>query len=268
MDSYTSVVVASDFDAQTRQAWRALGARLASARIDKGWKQDYVAGKVGVKQGSISRVEAGKAPPSDELLAELAELYELDMEELRFLLAPAMADRIPEEYRHFVRIERNPEAPNTAPMRSGKREEGRFPVYGMAACGSMAEALKNDRLPHGEKRTTDPWLEAVRVAKSKNAFAVEAEGESMLPTIQPGDELLVDPRAKLENGCIALVQLGGSATIKRWKLVSGVVILTPDNPDRKRFPERAISTQEFQAEGGIAWRCVLARTSRPLERKL
>ena len=247
-----------------KQAWKQFGALIRNARVDAGHTQESLAELIKIDQTTLSRIEKGGAKAGEDTIQSLASALELDEEELRFILAPAVAETLPESYRKFIRIERVPEKPNTAPMRSGKREEGRFPVYGLAACGALAEAIANDRMPHGEKRTTEPWKEAVETAKSKHAFVVEAEGESMLPTIAPGDELLVDPRAKLTNNCIALVQIDGAATVKRWKLISGVIVLTPDNPDRKRFPEKAYSQDEFAAAGGIAWRVVLARSTRRL----
>lgn len=234
-----------------REGLRAFGDRLREARLAREWKQEYVATKVGVSGSYITKLENGEQPPDPELLEKLAKLLHLDIDELAFLIAPATAERVPELYRRFIRIVPLPEA-ESAPrmMRSGTRAEGRFPLIGVSSCGPMIEAIQQDRLPHGELRTTEPWADAIALAKSKRAFAVKAEGASMEPTIHDGDEVLIDPRAERTNGCIVLAQIGGDVTLKRWKLAKGVVILTPDNPDRNRFPEEHYSGDEWDSAGG------------------
>lgn len=246
------------------EALRAFGERIRNARIGLGYKQDWIGTKIGVKGSYITKLEKGRQVPSPEVLRDLAKLLKLDEEELAFILAPAAAVRVPERFRQFITIVRHPEMDVAPRARSGTREEGRFPIYGLSSCGAMIEAIKSDRLPHGEQRTTEPWPEAVEAAKSKRAFAVKAEGASMEPTIHDGDEVLIDPRAPRVNGCIVLLQVKGEVTLKRWKEAKGTVILTPDNEDRDEYPELIFSGEEWEAEGGTAWRAILTRSTRKL----
>lgn len=242
-------------EAEGNAVLRRLGARLQAARDALGLKQEFVAGKVGVKQASISRIEAGKVAPGEDLLEALADLYKLPVEELRFELAPAMIERIPEPYRPFIQVSRAAE--------SGKAGTS-FPIYGLASCGALVEAIRDERLPTGDVRLSESWPAGAKAARSRQAFIVIAEGDSMEPTIAAGDELLVDPKTKPNNNDIALVQFRGETTVKRWQVVEGTILLTPDNPDRKRFPEQRIKKSAF--ETGTAWRVVRAR--RVLDRAL
>lgn len=197
--------------------------------------------------------------PSIDLLERIAEVFNTELPPLLKLLAEIEREKMDPRIRDVL----SP-ANGAAPSTKTARAEGRFPVYGLASCGIAVEAIRNDKLPTDEDRLTAPWPEAVDAAKSKRAFVVEADGESMLPLIRPGDELLVDPKATLSDGDVALVQWEGSATIKRWRVVGPMILLTPENPDRKRFPEKQIVKGLFDKGNGTAFRVVLARTSRKL----
>lgn len=68
-------------------------------------------------------------------------------------------------------------------------------------------------------------------------FYVRVKGDSMNKALMDGQYALVDIGSEVENGDIALVEVGGGeATIKRVKMVDGVAILEPDstNPGHKR----------------------------------
>lgn len=240
-----------------KQALKAFGAEIARARKQNTeHTQLSLAAALGVHSTYINKLERGKAggAPSPELLAELAKALDLSLDRLHLILAPAIADRLPEEYRKFVSVGQQ------APQAADPQRAARFPVYGLASCGTLVEAVKDDRLPSGELRLSEPWPEAVGAASSRRAFIVIAEGESMLPTIKPGDELLVDPdtRYRPKNGHVVLVQFRGETHVKRWRLVGNVIVLTPDNP--VGFHPKEIVKGQFDRDHGTAWRVVRART--------
>lgn len=223
-------------------------------------KQEAAAKALRIKPPYLSRLESGKGVPSIDLLERIADTFHTELGPMLKILAEIERAKLDPRIREVVSL---PAVDiNVKPKEA--REEARFPVYGLASCGAAVEAIKNDRTPSGEERFTSPWPEALEAAKSKKAFVVEAAGESMLEAIRPGDELLVDPKAKLSDGDVALVQWEGVATIKRWRVVGGTILLTPDNPDRKKFPEQQIRFALFDKGNGTAWRVVLARSTRRL----
>lgn len=64
----------------------------------------------------------------------------------------------------------------------------------------------------------------------KDIVYYEAVGESMLPTIMPGDLLITVPGSAWEDGWIVIVDINDSDTIKRiYRADDGGIILTPDN---------------------------------------
>nr|WP_290051705.1 tetratricopeptide repeat protein [Amycolatopsis sp. MEP2-6] len=70
-----------------------LGARIRRLRTDRGWTQRELA-EPGYDRGFLAKVETGSRPPSDEMLAYLAERFGLTVDELRFGRPPGVADEL------------------------------------------------------------------------------------------------------------------------------------------------------------------------------
>ncbi|WP_410630208.1 helix-turn-helix domain-containing protein [Amycolatopsis sp. cmx-4-83] len=70
-----------------------LGARIRRLRTDRGWTQRELA-EPGYDRGFLAKVETGSRPPSDEMLAYLAERFGLTIDELRFGRPPGVADEL------------------------------------------------------------------------------------------------------------------------------------------------------------------------------
>ncbi len=70
-----------------------IGERIKRERMAVSMTQRTLAERVGVGVPHISKVEAGRENPSDELLTKVADVFELDPDEL--LLA---AGRVPDEF--------------------------------------------------------------------------------------------------------------------------------------------------------------------------
>lgn len=235
-----------------------LSKKIADAREEKfPGKQEPAAKALGIKGPYLSRLENAKGIPSPDLVERMRDVFDIDPAPLLRILAEIELAKVDARLRGA--LDARPQA--SIAEATGGRAEGLLPVYGLASCGAAVEAIRNDKSPTGEERVTAPWPEAVGVSKSKRAFVVLAEGDSMAPTIADGDELLVDPRAKLSDGDIALVQWEGDATVKRYREVGGTILLTPDNPDRKKFQERKIAKGLFSKGNGVAWRVVLKRNT-------
>lgn len=69
-----------------------IGERIRRERLDRNMTQGILAGAVGVGVPHISKIEAGRENPSDDLLVRIAEVFGCDSDE--FLIA---ARRIPSE---------------------------------------------------------------------------------------------------------------------------------------------------------------------------
>ena len=70
-----------------------LGTRIRRLRADRGWTQRELA-EPGYDRGFLAKVETGSRPPSEEMLAYLAERLGLTVDELRFGRPPGVADKL------------------------------------------------------------------------------------------------------------------------------------------------------------------------------
>ena len=80
----------------------------------------------------------------------------------------------------------------------------------------------------GHERIDPATLRALGLAAAAAAI-LTAEGDSMLPTIAPGDELLIDARDREGEGLFVL-RRDGALLVKRVARVSGAWQLLSDNP--------------------------------------
>lgn len=97
-----------------------------------------------------------------------------------------------------------------------------------AGFGSFNEGVTE---PDGEEPYSDNLLHALGV-KAKHCAVFWATGDSMQPTINSGDQLLVDlSRKEIRGNNIYLVQNGASVWVKRVKILWDRVELISDNKD-------------------------------------
>ena len=81
----------------------------------------------------------------------------------------------------------------------------------------------------------------------KDIVAVEAVGKSMMPTIKPGDLLIVVPGSAWENRWIVTADVNDSDTIKRiFRADDGGIDLVPDNPKYQTWHFSPESINEYQ----------------------
>jgi repressor LexA len=92
------------------------------------------------------------------------------------------------------------------------------PIVGDIVCGKPITAEQNidgyAELPDGV--TAD--------------FALRCKGDSMTPTFQPGDLVLIRQQPEVQPGQIAAVGIDGEATLKRFYKNGDGVVLIADNP--------------------------------------
>ncbi len=70
-----------------------LGPRIRELRLRKGWSQEALSGKVGVRQKQISSYERGVNVPSGEILIALAKAFEVSLDYLA-QMAPNNAPQV------------------------------------------------------------------------------------------------------------------------------------------------------------------------------
>lgn len=101
------------------------------------------------------------------------------------------------------------EASNVVPAAIGTR---RVPLISYVQAGCWTEASDAATVGDGfEYLLTDLEL-------SGSAFALEIQGESMLPEFRPGDRVIVDPEIQPHPGdCVVAMNGGQEATFKKYR---------------------------------------------------
>lgn len=117
--------------------------------------------------------------------------------------------------------------PDNVVLQTGKKLV-RIPILGTIACGDAIYAEENFK----------GWREeAVDSLPSGTIIYLDAQGDSMEPTIPDKACVMVRMQPDVENGEIAavLVNSDTEATLKRVKKQDGMIILMPDNPHHQPY---------------------------------
>lgn len=196
------------------------------ARRRLGLKQADVARKLQCTDSYIAKIETGKAYPATEFLIDLFRELKIDDRHLvRAALPPSLKPILEKVVKGLSTGE-----PSWRPL----------PVFGTIVAGSPAQAARKaigevEVLPE----TWSPWR-----------YLLKVSGDSMSPTIQPADLVLVDKSVRPRQNDIVACVLNGEATLKRYIKRGTIILLKADNP---AFSDviPVTSTDDFRIEGVV-----------------
>ena len=174
-----------------------------------GYSQKDVAEELHVTPSAVSSWEAGRYSPDQQNLSSLADLFGVTVD--------ALIGRVTKiEPNQWKEIEIKPELV--------AEEEVLIPVVASLRCGFNAKGepvVFTDRKPVPISWTRK-W--------GKNIVFIDSVGDSMIPTIRPGDLCVCVPGDAWESDQIVVVDINDSDTIKRIKRTpDGGIDLIPDN---------------------------------------
>ena len=180
---------------------------LKQLRKKKGVGQLDIANYLGVSRQTYSTYEIGTREPSIDILKKLSEYFGVSVDTI------IGKDEAPETFGRPIVIqpELYPEDEVLIPVMASLR-------CGFNSCGEPCVFSERKPVPVSWTRR---W--------GKNIVFVEAVGDSMIPTIQPGDLCVCIPGEAWESGNIVVVDINDSDTIKRIRKVKGGIDLIPDN---------------------------------------
>ena len=205
-----------------------------------GYSQKEVAQELHVTQGAVSSWEAGRWEPDQQNLSALADLFGVTVDALLGRITPIESVSRPIEEVPELQPEDEVMIPLVASLRCG---------YGTS--GEPFSYIKPVPIPASYVRR---WGEGLQ--------AIIAVGESMSPTIVPGDLLICRPTDEWQNGNVVSVNADDSDMIKRiYRTSDGGLDLRSDNPD---FPVIHYTTEDL-AQGRVH---VLGRVLIPIGKEL
>lgn len=127
-----------------------------------------------------------------------------------------------------------------------------YAVQGSAGSGQIVESEEvEDHLAF--KRD---WITRELRAKPDNLLLIHVQGESMVPTLNPGDVILMEryDRLSVSDGIYA-IRMGNALLVKRLQFMpNGGLLVTSDNAAYKPFQVNVgDGSEEFQIIGRVVW---------------
>ena len=182
-----------------------VGKRIAELRRERGYNQEELAEMAMLNRVTLARYETGVIEPGAFALSRIADALSVSTDEL---------------------LCRSEKLPPFIPL-----VKSNVPVIGEIACGKPITAEQNIEgyadLPDGVSAD----------------FALKCRGDSMSPTFEHGDLVLIRQQPEVQNGQIAAIGINGEATLKHvYKQDDGIVCVS-ENP--------AYPPQFFPAGEGI-----------------
>lgn len=197
-----------------------LGEYIKNIREQNGLGLNQLAVKIDVVSSLLSRLENGKVLKVNPfLLKKISEGLKIDYKEL---------------YKIVGYLEEDEEMPQI------ETKLVELPVYGRAAAGNGYINMEN--IIRTEYLVAIPGEDF-----PKGAFIAEVYGESMFPTLLDGDFAIVDPDCndKNINNQICVVTYNDQTFIKRVIRKEKYVVLMSDNPDRVKYEDVIVPTDEY-----------------------
>lgn len=226
---------------------KALGLRLEEARLALGYqKQNEFSEKLGIKQPTWNRYEAGKFPPKLGLLRELHQKYNIDLNWLTTGQGSMFGE---------VKMESSVAKPSDAAVSANHRAIPHYDIRAAAGNGSAQMVVDASSYVVFDQS----WFE--RYVPTRAVLGVlEVEGDSMSPTLMSGDMVVLNMedrgiREALAQGGIFAFTVFGNFRIKRLQpMVNGDLKMISDNPryETETLPADMVA-DNLQIQGHMIW---------------
>ncbi|CAI8908544.1 CI repressor protein [Pseudomonas syringae pv. tomato] len=204
-------------------------------------------------QSAVSQYLGGKLALNLEALIKLSEVLDFEPEDVSPTLGRGVTRK----------KDSTGQGKNKSVDLSNEEEDGADNYAFIPQYTAMAAAGAGHDNPHVEIRSTlafkKEWL-ASKGLQPRNLRVIYADGESMWPTINDQDVLLVDSSQvePVDNG-VFVIESGADGTLVK-RLVRAPLqqwILLSDNTDKAAYPDRFYlrsESNEHQIVGRVIWR--------------
>lgn len=227
---------------------KTLGERVKEERKKRRWSQADLGAKVGVSQAAISEIERD-VPKSSGLVIPIAKAFKVDVTYLtdgKENISRQVADNS-----DIVIIGgQNGEV-------ADPKEYVMIPRYDVrGSCGEgidVNEVTIVDGMP-----MPVAWLRAQNLPEAHLLAVIEASGDSMQPTIENGQTLIVNTvDIEPKSTKIYLICIDGKLFIKRLIYTPDGWIMRSDNPNKSNYPDFVIEEERFNnidIQGRVVWK--------------
>ena len=168
--------------------------KIKELRKKRGWTLQQLSARTHIAPNTLNQYELGKREPSFDILISLAKVFGVTTD-------------------YLMGIENNDLKPKGV----------KIPVLGSIPAGIPIEAIED--IVDYEEITEN-------MAKSGTHFGLRVQGDSMQPTINAGDIVIIRQQEDAENGKICVVMVNGyDATLKAIKKEPNGLWVLPHNPN-------------------------------------
>ena len=168
--------------------------KIKELRKKRGWTLQQLSARTHIAPNTLNQYELGKREPSFDILISLAKVFGVTTD-------------------YLMGIENNALKPKGV----------KIPVLGSIPAGIPIEAIED--IVDYEEITQN-------MAKSGTHFGLRVQGDSMQPTINAGDIVIIRQQEDAESGKICVVMVNGyDATLKAIKKEPNGLWVLPHNPN-------------------------------------
>lgn len=124
------------------------------------------------------------------------------------------------------------------------------------ANGSCGDGYMNDHVEiRGSLAFKRDWLARMKIDPAQ-ASVIYARGDSMAPTLNDGEVLLIDGRqTEPVSGKVYVIQIDGDLRVKRLFKRPGGWVIVSDSQDKVRYPDEPLAAiTDIRVLGRVAWR--------------
>ncbi len=220
-----------------------IGERLRNARESLGYAQKSMAEAVGSKLRSWQDYEAGNKTPGSQVIAGLSALG-VDANWVLTGRGEMMQRSVQTVLEATANTMLDADTYAMVPF---------YDVQASAGHGALVGAVEvKDWLVFRRD-----WLERELHASESDLYLIEVDGESMEPTLRPGDTILVDHRSQgqITRDGIYVLRMDGTLLVKRLQRLPGrLVRVSSDNPAYQPF-ELSLDndTDDLAIVGRVVW---------------
>lgn len=213
-----------------------------------------MAAKLNVSPTTIVNYETGKRLPDVDFLIDLADVSGMSL--IYWLGLRAEASKSAGAAKAKALLDAVNDAYGSATLPT-EQPFVSLPLYDIKDAANAVSASSKGNAADDMLQFSTAWIKRKLHAAPSDLFQIIVDDESMIPTLRPGDTILLDNRAtQPSREGVYIMVMNGMPMIKRLQILpGGIVKMTSDNSAYETFtiPLADINGRDFTIIGRVVW---------------
>lgn len=226
-----------------------VGDRVRNARTQKGWSQKQLASAASVSQVTISNIENNNTESSKNI-PDVAKALGTSVEYL--ISGHEYIMRQVGKLEDFVVVGKDGE--DAIPKPEEYVLVPQFDVHGSCGGGAIIDTIE----VKGGLVFSKRWLKEHALPTGEDLRVIYAKGESMYPTIEDGQVLLINPHdLQPKSNKVYFICIDEQYYVKRLINMVTHWVIRSDNADKNTWPDITLTSEQLkhiEIEGRVVWR--------------